>query len=171
METGSDRQTDRLHVAVALVAAWLVFTSPWVAMYRRVPEHPGILDASHVVLGFAALALALAYLFACARGGRWRLYFPWLAGHGGAALRDLAGLVRGDVPGAEGGGLFAVIEGLTLLLLIATAATGAAWYLEHGSVDALAWRGYHVVGARLLIGFVVVHVVSVSLHLLELVRD
>jgi hypothetical protein len=171
MDIARDRLTGRLHLAVALLAAWLIVTSPWIALYRRVPASPGLLNGSHVALGFASLALAVPYLLACTRGGRWRLYFPWLAGQGGAALRDLAGLARGRIPSAEGGGLFAVIEGLTLLSLLAAAATGAAWFFGHGSDGALLWRGYHVVGARILIGMVLTHVVTVSLHLLEFVRD
>jgi hypothetical protein len=171
MDTARDRLTGRLHGAVAWLAAWLIVTSPWVAMYRRVPANSGMLNGSHVALGFAALALAAWYLFACTRGGRWRLYFPWLAGQGGAALRDLAGLARGTIPSAEGGGLFAVIEGLTLLTLCATAVTGAAWYFGHGSDGAVVWRGYHLIGARILISMVIAHVVTVSLHLLEFVRN
>ena len=171
MQTGRDTLIGRLHLAVALIAAWLVATSPWIAMYRRVPAHPGLLNGSHVVLGSTALVLAVPYLYACTRAGRWRLYFPWLAGQGGAALRDLAGLARGVIPSAEGGGLFAMFEGLTLLSLLATAATGAAWWAAHGSTDALTWRAAHAAAAQVLIGFAIVHVVTVSLHLLELVRD
>lgn len=171
VETGRDTLTGRLHLALALVSAWLVVTSPWIAMYRRVPAQPGLFNGSHVALGLATLPLAGLYLYACTREGRWRLFFPWLAGQGGAALRDLAGLARGQIPSAEGGGLFAMIEGLTLVALLVTAITGAAWWAVHGSTDALAWRAAHTVAARVLIGFIVVHVVSVSLHLLELVRD
>ena len=49
------------------------------------------------------------------RGGRWKLYFPVAAGNGAAVGRDLAGLLRGKVPAAEGGGLFGAIEGLLLV--------------------------------------------------------
>jgi hypothetical protein len=171
MDIPRDRLTGRLHLAVALLTGWLIVTSPWIAMYRRVPARPGWLNGSHIALGFASLALAALYLHACTRGGRWRLYFPWLAGQGGAAMRDLAGLARGRVPSAEGGGLFAVIEGLTLLSLLAAAVTGAAWFFGHGSEGALTWRGYHVAGARILIGMVITHVVTVSLHLLEFARN
>jgi hypothetical protein len=171
MDTVRDKLTGRLHVALALIVAWLIATSPWIAMYRRVPAGPGLLNGSHVVLGCAALVLATLYLFACTRAGRWRVYFPWLAGQGGATLRDLAGLARGTIPSAEGGGLFATIEGLTLVALLATAATGAAWWAAHGSADALAWRGGHAIAADALIGLAVAHVATVSLHLLEMLRD
>jgi Prokaryotic cytochrome b561 len=171
VDTGRDGLTGRLHVGVALLSAWLIGTSPWIAMYRRVPKDPGFFNASHVLLGFAALGLAALYLYSCTRAGRWRLYFPWLAGQGGAALRDLGGLLRGRIPSAEGGGLFAVIEGLALLALLATALTGAAWYFTQGTGDAVAWRGHHAVAARVLIGAAAAHVLTVSLHLLELIRD
>ena len=50
-------------------------------------------------------------------------------------------------------------------------ATGAAWWAAQGSADALAWRASHAMAAHVLIGFAVAHVVTVSLHLLDLVRD
>jgi len=163
--------TNRLHVAVAVLLAWLILTSPWLSMLRRVPSRAGFLDYAHVVLGLATLPLAVVYALACIRGQRWRLYFPWASGDLGAVGRDLLGLLHGNIPAAEGGGLFAVIEGLGLLLLVVTAATGAAWFASQGSDLALAWRGYHLLAARVLIGLVVVHLVAVSLHLLEFVRE
>lgn len=171
MEGGRDRLTGRLHVAVALLAAWLVGTSPWIAMYRRLPKHAGLLDLAHVGLGLATLLLGVAYLVACTREGRWRLYFPWLAGQGRTVANDLAGLLRGRIPSAEGGGLFGLIEGLTLLALIVAAATGATWLALQGSAQALAWREAHAVAAWWLVGLAVAHVVTVSLHLVDLVRD
>jgi len=171
VDTGRDTLTGRLHAAVALVSAWLVLTSPWIAMYRRMPDDADFLNTSHVLLGFAALVVAAPYLLSCVRAGRWRLYFPWMAGQGGGALRDLAGLCRGRIPSSEGGGLFAVIEGFALLLLLVTAASGAAWFFTQTSGDALAWRSIHVVSARTFVFLAVTHVITVSLHLLELVRD
>jgi len=171
MDAGRDRLTGRLHVAVALLAAWLIFTSPWIAMYRRLPTNASWLDLTHVGFGFVAFALAALYLYACTRAGRWRLYFPWLAGQGGTAIRELGGLLKGSIPSAEGGGLFAVIEGLALLALFVTAATGAAWFALQGTSEALTWREVHGVTARILTGLVALHVVTVSLHLLELIRD
>jgi hypothetical protein len=97
-------------------------------MLRRIPDGAGFLDYSHVVLGFVALLLAFSYAVTCSLGGRWRLYFPFIAGGLGAVGRDLAGLLRGRIPAAEGGGLFALIEGLLLLALLAAAVTGAAWF-------------------------------------------
>ena len=171
MDGGRDGLTGRLHVGVALLAAWLIFTSPWLAMFRRMPKHPGALDLAHVALGFLALLLALFYVAACTRQGRWRLYFPWLAGQGGAALRDLGGLLRGRIPSAEGGGLFGLVEGLVLLALLATGATGAGWFLAQGSDTALAFRSAHAIASQCLVGLAVAHIATVSLHLIELIRD
>ena len=161
----------RQHLAVALLSTWLIVTSPWLAMLRRIPRDAGLLDYSHVALGFATLLIAITYTIACTRAGRWRLYFPWLAGQGGAAVRDVGGLLRGRVPAAEGGGLFGLIEGLLLVALVATAVTGTLWFVTQGSEHALAWRSHHVLAARGLVGCLVLHVVTVSLHLVEFVRD
>jgi uncharacterized membrane-anchored protein len=74
-------------------------------------------------------------------------------------------------PASEGGGLFAMIEGLLLLALLAAAGTGAAWLLTQGSEAVFMWRGYHIVAARCVAGLLVLHVVAVSLHFIDLVRD
>jgi hypothetical protein len=161
----------RQHLAVALLSTWLIATSPWIAMLRRVPRDAGFLDHSHVVLGFVTLAIAITYTVTCTRAGRWRLYFPWLAGELGAVGRDASGLLRGRIPAAEGGGLFGLIEGLLLLLLLATAVTGAVWYAMQGTADALAWRSHHIFAARGLVACFLLHVVTVSLHLIDLIRD
>jgi Prokaryotic cytochrome b561 len=158
---------NRQHAAVAAVVAWLVFTSPWVAMLRRVPAGAGVLDYAHVVLGFAGLLLAVTYPLSCFKAGGWRTYFPWVGGLLGPVGRDLAGLFRGRIPSAEGGGLYSLIEGLLLLALAAAALTGAAWFLANGSDAAISWRECHVVAARCLIGLVVLHIVAVASHLLD----
>jgi Prokaryotic cytochrome b561 len=161
----------RQHLAVAFLSTWLIVTSPWIAMLRQVPRDAGLLDYGHVVLGFVTLLIAITYTIACTRAGRWRLYFPWQAGQFGAVGRDLGGLLRGRVPAAEGGGLFGLIEGLLLVLLVATATTGAIWFATQGTADALAWRSQHIFAARGLVGCLVLHVITVSLHLIDFVRD
>jgi cytochrome b561 len=158
---------NRQHAAVAVVVAWLVFTSPWLAMLRRVPEGAGFLDHAHVVLGFAGLLLAITYALCCLKAGGWRAYFPWVAGPLGPVGRDLAGLFRGRIPSVEGGGLYSLIEGLLLLTLAGTALTGAAWSVAQGSDLALSWRECHIVTARWLVGLVVLHVLAVASHLLD----
>jgi cytochrome b561 len=171
MSIAPDATTSRLHLAVAASSLWLIVTSPWVSMLRRIPSSAGWLDHAHVVIGCVLLVLALAYARTCTREGRWQLYFPFAPGQIGNVGRDLAGLIRGRVPASEGGGLFGLIEGLLLVLLILTAATGVAWLLTQGSAEALAWRGYHILAARGLIGLLVLHVLSVAAHLLDLLRD
>jgi len=165
------RLSDRQHGAVALLSLWLVITSPWIAMLRRIPSGAGWLDYAHVAVGLATLLLAVAYTWSCTREGRWRLYFPLTPSQLGNVGRDLGGLLRGRIPGAEGGGLFGFIEGLLLLALLAAAATGAAWLLTQGSAESLGWREAHLLLARGFIGLLVLHVVTVSLHLLDFVRD
>jgi hypothetical protein len=166
-----DRLSGPLHLLIALASGWLVATSPWLGMYRWIPEQPGLVNGSHVVLGVALAPLGLAYAAACLQGGRWRIYFPWLAGDLGALGRDLAGLARGQRPGSEGGGLFATIEGLLLAALLVAAATGIGWMVAQNSDAALHWRGAHIVAARIFAATLLAHVIAVSLHLLDLVRD
>jgi cytochrome b561 len=163
--------SDWRHLALVLLTLWLLLTSPWIAMYRRVPADAGWLDHAHLVLGFLTLVLTLAYLWATGRGGRWRLYVPVNRAQRLEIGRDLQGLLRGRIPAAEGGGLFGLIEGLLLLALLATALTGTAWFLTQGSADALAWRDHHAWAVRAMVVFLVLHAVSVSLHLLEFLRD
>lgn len=166
-----DRSSDRQHLAVALLSLWLILTSPWVSMLRRISSGAGWLDYAHVALGFLALLLGFTYAWSCTREGHWRLYFPLAPSLLAVVGDDLAGLLRGRIPAADGGGLFGFLEGLLLVLLVATAVTGAAWFVTQGSDAALAWRGYHALAARGLIGLLVMHVVSVSLHLLDFLRD
>lgn len=164
-----DRLINPLHLVIALAAVWLLASSPWLSMYRKLPAPPGAINLSHALLGTALLLLGLVYALACTAGGRWRLYFPWLSGQGGALWRDLAGIFRGRRPMSEGGGLFGAIEGLLLPALLAAAATGAFWWLQGGGADALAWRDHHVLAARTFAALLTAHVVAVSLHLVDLV--
>ncbi len=166
-----DRLTNPLHLLIALASAWLIVSSPWIGMYQRMPDEPGAINLSHVVLGMALLPLALVYFAACTLGGRWRLYFPWLGGQASSVVSDLAGLFRGQRPASEGGGLFATIEGLLLLALLAAAGSGAVWFVTQGSDTAVLWRGHHIIAARCFAGLLLLHIVAVSLHLLDLVRD
>jgi len=130
----------------------------------------GFIDLSHVVLGLAVLPLVVVYAIACLHGGRWRLYFPWAAGAFAPVARDVAGLLRGERPMSEGGGLFSTIEGLLLLALLATAATGALWFAFAGAPEAYGWRAAHLWAARGTAVLLLLHVVAVSLHLVDLLR-
>lgn len=166
-----DRLVNPLHLLIALAATWLLASSPWIAMYHALPDPPGPVNLSHVALGLALLPLSLVYLVACCAGGRWRLYFPWVAGQFGGIAADVAGLFRGQRPGSEGGGLFATIEGLLLLALLATAASGAWWFVERGTDAAVAWRDWHIGAAHAFAVLMALHVLAVSLHVIDLVRD
>jgi hypothetical protein len=165
------RRAARQHLLLALSSAWLILTSPSVHMFRRIPRNASLLDHSHIVLGLVVFALALTFTFSCTRLGRWRLYFPWLAGRPGPVGRDLRGLLRRQVPTAEGGGLFATIEGLLLAALVAIAATGAAWLLVQGSDEAVDWRHCHILAARGMIALLMLHIIAASLHLLDFIRE
>ena len=170
MPSVSESTVNRLHLAVALTALWLIGTSPWIAMLRRVPASAGWLDRAHVVVGWAGLLLALAYAMACVAGGGWRRLFPWNASGIAGAGRDVAGLASGQIPSAEGAGFYSVIEGLLLLALLVAGVAGAGWFLAQGGDTALAWRSVHVVAARVLIGLVVLHVAAVASHLVDFAR-
>ncbi len=52
-----DRQPAAL--AVTVLALWLVTTSPWVSMLRRVPASAGFFDYAHMVLGVVALVVGI----------------------------------------------------------------------------------------------------------------
>lgn len=156
---------------LAVLSAWLILTSPWVHMYRGIPRSAGLLEYGHVSIGLVALLLAVTFTFSCTRQGRWRLYFPWLAGALAPVGRDLRGLLRREVPSAEGGGLFALVEGLLLLTTLAAGVSGAAWLLVQGSTEAVTLRHYHILAARGMIALLVLHLLAASLHLLDFIRE
>lgn len=166
-----DRLTNPLHLLIALASVWLIASSPWIGMYQRMPDELDVINLSHAVLGLALLPLGGVYFAACTIGGRWRLYFPWIAGQFGDLGRDLAGVLRGRRPGSEGGGLFAMIEGLLLLALLAAAATGTLWYAMQGTDAAVHWRGHHLIAVRCFAVLLLLHIVAVLLHFVDLVRD
>ena len=161
---------NRQHAVAAVLATWLVLTSPWVAMLSKVPKSAGFFDYAHIVAGFLAMLLAVSYTITCVKDGGWRIYFPWASGNFGAVTRDVAGLLRGRIPAAEGGGLYAMIEGLLLVAFIVAAVSGAAWVLNQGTDLALAWRDHHILAARTFTGLLVLHVLAVATHLLDFVR-
>jgi len=54
---------------------------------------------------------------------------------------------------------------------LAAAASGAVWFVAQGGDTAVLWRGLHGIAARSFAVLMLLHVVAVSLHLLDLVRD
>ena len=166
-----DRVRASQHLIVTLLAAWLILTSPWVAMLRRMPREPGVFDYAHVYVGLTALLFAVTYCLDCSRKGGWRLCFPWLSGQSHVVWSDLRGLFRGRIPAAESGGLFGALAGLTLLAFLAAGLTGAAWLWTQGTPEALDWRGHHFLAVRALTVLIMLHAVAVALHVLDFVRD
>ncbi len=140
--------TNRLHTALAVLSLWLVVTSPWVSMLRRIPGTAGFFDYAHVALGGFALVIGIVYAVSLLGGGHWRQYVP-----------------------GKAAGITGAIEGLLLVAIVAAGATGAMWFLRQGSADVMAWRSWHLVATRVLIGVGVAHVLAVASHLLDLVRD
>jgi len=117
------------------------------------------------------LPLALLFFSCSLVQGRWREHFPWLAGNFAGPGRDLAGLLRGHLPGAGGAGLFSALQGLLLLALLATALTGLGWLLVEGSRAALAWREWHALCANFFGALLLLHTLAASAHLLNFLRD
>lgn len=166
-----ERLAGTLHVLLALGSVWLLASSPWLHMYSRLPRAAAWADLAHVGVGVVVALLLPLYLLHCGQGPRWRLYFPWLAGSMGAVRRDLSGLLRGRLPAVEGGGLFAMLEGLLLLALLATGLTGLGWLAVQGSPVAMDWADVHTLCARVFAGLLLLHVLAVGSHLIDLVRD
>lgn len=170
MNAAVDVFVRRVHALALASAAVLYATSPWIAMYRRVPHSPSAFDRAHLVAGVLALVAALGFALAAFRGGRWRLYFPWLSGRSGVVARDLGGLFAGRLPSSEGGGLSSGLQGLTVLAFLGTAVAGAGWWLADGGDAALVLRSVHVAGADLLGVLIVLHAVTALLHVIQMAR-
>lgn len=160
-----------LHAVLALAILWLIASSPWLAMFTEIPRPAGLINLAHLILGLGALPLVLVYLAACSLGGRWRLYFPWLAGEFAQTGRDLAGLFRGERPLSEGGGLFAALEGLLLVAALVTAASGAAWFLAQGGEANLSLWQWHKLSARVCTALLMLHITAAVLHWVDLIRN
>jgi cytochrome b561 len=54
---------------------------------------------------------------------------------------------------------------------VAASASGAVWFLAQGGDSAVLWRSVHSIAARGFAVLMLLHVVAVSLHLLDLFRD
>lgn len=81
----------------------------------------------------------------------------------------MAGTATG--PTNEGSGLLSVIKGLLLLCLLAAAVTGLMWLWTVGSREAVAWRGWHIDSARLLVIFLGLHIAATIVHLVKFLRQ
>lgn len=166
-----ERAAGPLHAVLAVLATALVLGSPWLAMVSLLKTQAAWPDLLHVGAGWAAAALLLPYALHTVQRGRWRLYFPWLAGHGRALRQDLQGLLRGRLPGSEGGGLFATLQGALLVALLAAAGTGLGWWFTQGTAAALDWHSHHTLAARVAAVLLGLHLLTGAAHLVEFVRD
>lgn len=160
----------RVHALALTSAVVLYATSPWIAMYRRLPREPSGFDWAHLAAGALAVLAGFGFAAATFRDGRWRLYFPWLSGRAGVVLSDVVGLVRGRLPASEGGGLSSALQGVTAVLFLLVALTGAGWWLAGGGDAALPLRSVHVVGADALAVLIVLHAVTALLHVIQMAR-
>jgi hypothetical protein len=80
-------------------------------------------------------------------------------------------LFRGRIPPSGGQGLFPVIQGLALLLLLAASVTGVGWLIADGSRAALAWRDWHAITANAFGWCLLAHAIAGLAHVLEFARD
>ncbi|GIU28326.1 cytochrome b/b6 domain-containing protein [Shewanella sp. MBTL60-007] len=162
---------DLQHVLIIITSAYLILTSGWILIGRRLRPNASFWDQSHVYLGLIAAFLSITFLITTCLKGKWRQYFPWLVGDFSQLKADILGFFKGKIPIAGGRGLFSVVEGVGMLLFLAVGVSGIAWFATQGSSDALMWRGYHIHLAQAFIGFIVVHVIFACLHLLDFFRN
>ncbi|MCH1923908.1 cytochrome b/b6 domain-containing protein [Shewanella sp. C32] len=160
-----------VHLLTMVLCALLLIGSTKLMMLRRIPTNASFWDLSHVWLGWLVALLSLLFLGKLCVHGRWRLYFPWLALQWRPIVNDIKGLGKGKIPSAGGAGLFSLIEGFTVLSLVATAATGVMWFFTQGSADAASWRLWHHSASHWFIGLLIVHVLCALSHLIDMVRD
>ncbi|MCF1427843.1 MAG: cytochrome b/b6 domain-containing protein [Shewanella sp.] len=163
--------SDRLHLLLMLPTVFLVLTSPWIFMARQLPANASFWNLSHVYLGLLTCLLGILFLLTNLMGGTWRQYFPWVVADINPLVKDIVNFAKLKLPVAGGRGLFSVIEGLTMLDLVATGLTGVAWYLTQGTADALSWRAWHIDCAQWFIGLLIVHMVCALSHLLDFLRQ
>lgn len=161
----------RLHVWIVLCCLVLVCTSPWIFIGRSLRSNASVFDYLHVYLGLVCALLSLGFLLRNSLQGKWRQYFAWLVGDWAQLAQDCRGLLKGKLPVAGGKGLFSTVEGIGLLLLLATGLTGVVWFVYQGTPLAMAWRGYHQGFSQAFIGFLVVHTLLAASHVLEFIRQ
>lgn len=159
-----------LHVLVVLCMGLLLLTSPWVLLGRELKYNGNVWNIMHVYLGIVCALLGGLFLLKNIQQNKWRQYYPWLCGDVSQLKQDIVGLTRAKIPAAGGKGLFSVIEGIGLLLLLGTGLTGMGWYVCQGSAIALDWRSYHQLFSQGFTGFVIVHLLLALSHILDFFR-
>ncbi|QYJ79557.1 cytochrome b/b6 domain-containing protein [Shewanella acanthi] len=161
----------RLHLLIVLSCTLLVCTSPWILIGKNLRNQASAWDYLHVYLGLVCAALALLFLLRNTLQGKWHQYYAWLVGDWSQLGADIKGLFKGRLPVAGGKGLFSAIEGIGMLLLLATGLSGVFWFAYQGSAAALEWRAYHQIFADIFVGFLVVHLVLAISHIIEFIRQ
>lgn len=165
------RLSELQHVMLLLLTSYLIITSAWVMLGRSLRDNASFWDITHVYLGLATAILSISFFIRNVTHGKWRQYFAWLILDVSQINQDIVGLASKRIPVAGGKGLFSLVEGLGMLLLLATSITGVFWFINQGDASALTWRSYHQLFAKGFIGFILVHLVFACLHLLDFIRD
>ena len=160
-----------LHLSVMFITVFLVFSSPWLFMSRKLTSHGSWINVAHVYLGIVVTFLSLCFLIIHCINGYWKQFFPWLKGDISPLKNDLKNIFKGRFPVAGGRGLFSCIEGIGLLTLLATGLTGCLWFAIQGTTDAMYWRSIH---SHFAVGFIVylgMHFVCALSHCLAFLRN
>lgn len=160
-----------LHVWIVICSTLLVCTSPWIFIGRSLRSHASIWDYLHVYLGLFCAFLGGLFLVRNTLQGKWHLYFGWLMGDWAQLKQDIVGITRGKLPVAGGKGLFSTVEGMGMLLLVATGLTGGVWFIYQDTAVAMEWRTYHQIFAQAFIAFLVIHIVLAATHIIEFIRQ
>lgn len=160
-----------LHVWIVICCTLLVCTSPWIFIGRSLRNQASVWDYLHVYLGLFCAVLGILFLVRNALQGKWRLYFGWLMGDWAELKQDIVGSARGKLPVAGGKGLLSTVEGVGMLLLVATGLTGVGWFVYQDTAIAMEWRAYHQIFAQAFIGFLIVHMLLAATHIIEFIRQ
>ncbi|MGZ9899319.1 cytochrome b/b6 domain-containing protein [Shewanella gaetbuli] len=158
------RLESKLHVLVLVFSVLLVVTSPWILIGRQLSSRSGFWDYFHVYGGVVAAVLAVLFAVKVCLKGQWKQFFPYLVGDFSQLKAEFKGVAKGKLPVSGGKGLFSIIEGIGVVLLVLVSVTGILWYIVDPS-DALTWRSYHKLFAQGFIGFLIVHVLLALLHI------
>ncbi|WP_144210784.1 cytochrome b/b6 domain-containing protein [Shewanella donghaensis] len=162
---------EKLHVIVITLSVFLVVTSPWIIIGRRLRSNASIWDNLHVYVGLIAAVFGLLFLIKNVLNSHWRQFFPWLSLDFSQCVDEIKQLKHGKLPSSGGKGIFSVVEGIGLVLMALVSITGIVWFMTQGSSDALVWRKYHILFAQGFVGFLAIHIVFAMFHIIDMVRN
>lgn len=163
--------TSTCHKVLILACSYLIFTSPWVFMARKLMPKTTWWNTAHVYLGLFTALLSLFFIISNLSHGKWKLFFPWLCADIKPLLTDIFNIFKGRMPMSGGCGLFSCIEGLGLIALFGTGLTGTFWFFTQGTADALFWRGIHINFAMGFIVYFIIHIICALSHLIEFLKN